>query len=105
MNEQLNELLDELGIYKEYTRATDGSYVIDLEDSNEFGKMYTKLDNSDLVEQNPEMSLLTAENSSISYLSEFFDIQLISDFLGDNYKLVFKEILNESFRFNKINRT
>ena len=103
MNEKLDELLEELGIYKEYTLAVDGSYVIDLEDSNEFGKIFTKLDNSDVVEQNAEASLLTADNSSLSYMSEFFDIQLISDFLGDNYKLVFKEILNESFRPHKAN--
>ena len=51
----MDEFLAELGIDGNLRRSAS-SYVLDIEDSNEYGKIYSILDNSDLVEEDGESS-------------------------------------------------
>ena len=40
----MNELLKQIGIDAEPVKGENGSYNIDIEDSNEYGKYFSKLD-------------------------------------------------------------
>ena len=88
----MKELLKQLGINLVGYYADDGSYVIDIDDSNKWGVIYSKLDNSDLLELQEESSLLTADEASQIYFSDEFQLALIADFENELYKLVVSEI-------------
>lgn len=88
----MEELLRKIGINETPTK-TDSGYVINLNDSDEYARYYSKLDRSDLVEEDDESSQVTLENSSIQYLSEDgkYLFTLLADFDGDVYTLTIKE--------------
>lgn len=88
----MKELLRKLGINLIGSYAEDGSYVIDIDNSDKWGTIYTKLDNSDLVELQEESSLLTSDNASQIYTNDDYQLALIADFENDLYKLVISEI-------------
>lgn len=89
----IEELLEELGIDKVGDYSTLGSYVIDLESSEEFGKVYSTLENSDVLEYEEDSSLLTVDNGSMIYnYQDEYQIVLIADFNHDQYKVTIKEI-------------
>lgn len=87
----MEEFLNELGIDKEPILSTNGDYVIDISDSTEFGKYYSKLDNSDLVEENEESSTVTMDNVNSQFINDDYTITLIADFNEDTYKMVIRE--------------
>lgn len=88
----MKEFLVKLGITQEPVEK-DGNFVIDLYDSDEYARVYSKLDKSDLIEEDPEASQVTLENSSIQYISEDdkYTLTLNADFDGDVYTLVVRE--------------
>lgn len=88
----MKDFLKELGIEAVGHYAEDGSYVVDIDNSNKWGVIYSKLDNSDLVELQDESSLLTSDDASQIYLSDDYQLALIADFNNDQYKLVVSEI-------------
>ena len=88
----MKDLLRQIGISNVGHYAEDGSYVIDIDDSNKWGVIYSKLDNSDLIELQEESSLLTSDNASQIYLSDDYQLALIADFNNDLYKLVVSEL-------------
>lgn len=89
----VEELLQELGLDLIGSYSDDGSYVVDLADSEEFGKVYSTLEDSELVRLLEDSTTLTEHNGSIQYECEdLFMLTLISDFDSDIYKLVIREI-------------
>lgn len=88
----MKEFLVKLGITQDPVEK-DGNFVIDLYDSDEYARVYSKLDKSDLIEEDPEASQVTLENSSIQYISEDdkYTLTLNADFDGDVYTLVVRE--------------
>lgn len=88
----MKDILSKLGIDESGYYGKDGAYIIDLEDSNAYGKVYTKFDKSEDFDEIEDESLLTIHNSSIVYENDSFRATLISDFDQDTYKLVIKEI-------------
>lgn len=85
---ELDELLDELGIFYSGTFTEDGSYVIDLDSDVAFGKVFSLLDSSDIIEEQDDTSLITSDNTSINYQYEDeYLINLMGDFDGDIYTL------------------
>ena len=72
----------------------DNSYILDLNSDIEWGKVYTILDNSPLLYQRDENTLLTQHNSSLIY--EYDDTNIIfnlkADFDNEQYSLVISEI-------------
>lgn len=88
----MEELLRKLGIVDKPTEKED-SYIIDIQDSDEYARYYSKLDKSDLLEEDDESSQVTLENSSIQYETTDgkFSLTLLADFDGDVYTLVIKE--------------
>lgn len=86
--DNLNSLLQTLGIDKR-PEEQDGKYVINLKDSDEFARVYSKLDLcKDVDLENVDMD---EHLSTAFYLSDDFDIELVGNFDEDVYTLTFKE--------------
>lgn len=88
----MKDLLRKLGIMEEGTRTSNHNYVIDLEDSDHFNKIFSKLDKSDLVEENEDSSVVNLEVTNILYIADGFSLNLIADFEQDTYKLVVSDV-------------
>ena len=87
--EQIKDLLRRLGINKE-PQETDDGYIVKLDDSDEFAKIYSKLDNiEDIDLVNLKMD---EQGTQASYMSDDYDIVLYSDYDGDKYELQIKVV-------------
>ena len=89
--------LRSIGITQEGNIGDDNAYVIDLVDSDDYGKMFSRLErvkDLDLLEDN---QVITEQGSSLMYESESepYLLNLIADFDGDVYQLVVNEIKDE----------
>lgn len=87
----MEELLRQLGIDTEPVKGENGSYNIDIEDSNEYGRYFSKLDKSDIVEEEQDASSVNFENSSIQFTNEQYTLTLLADFENDTYSLNIRE--------------
>lgn len=87
----MEEFLKKLGIRDKGVFAPDGSYVIDISDSDAYGKYVSILDKSDVVEEDTESSQITSGPSSIQYVSEEYTVTLLADFDADTYKLIIRK--------------
>ena len=87
----MEELLRQLGIDAEPVKGENGSYNIDIEDSNEYGRYFSKLDKSDIVEEEQDASSVNFENSSIQFTNEQYTLTLLADFENDTYYLNIRE--------------
>ena len=90
----LDELLAQLRIDKEPVENDNGSYTIDLMDSNEYAKYYSRLDKSDLLFLDDEASQGDVDTSSLQYLTdeEDFVITLLANFESEEYKIIIREL-------------
>ena len=87
----MNELLKQIGIDAEPVKGENGSYNIDIEDSNEYSRYFSKLDKSDLVEEEQDASSVNFENSSIQFTNDNYTLTLLADFENDTYSLNIRE--------------
>jgi len=85
------ELSKKLGITKP-GEQTEVGYVVNLDNSDEFAKVYTLLDNCSYCTLNTDNMLLSDSNSMFNYFTDDFVIDLVGNFDEDTYKVVFKEI-------------
>ena len=81
---------NKLGIQSEGTYQS-GKYIIELEDSNEFSRMYTLLDNSDEVEIDDYATLITDKVSELSFIGDGYKIKLVGNFVSDIYRIIITE--------------
>ena len=84
----MNKLLKELGINYPGEYAASGSYIVNIPDSNAFGKVYSLLDNSDLVYNLEDNDLIGEESVSVMYTNDEFLLNLIMDMDSEKYQLV-----------------
>ena len=84
----MKELLKSIGIPDAGYFSSNDNYVIDFEDSNGYNKAFSKLDKTDLVEENDDSSVVNVSVSNILYTNDEFALNLIADFDADSYKLV-----------------
>lgn len=91
----MEQVLRDIGITQRGEYSSDDNYVIDLEDSNVFNKVFSKLDKSDLVEENEDSSVTNIHITNIMYVGEGYSFNLIADFDQDTYKLVVTEMEGE----------
>lgn len=91
---EIKDYLRELGITQEGTISEDDSYVIDLSSSDEYGKVYSRLERSDDLEILQDNQVVTEEGSSLIYESESqpYLLNLIADFDSNRYQLIINEI-------------
>lgn len=87
----MEEFLRKLGIDKTGEKGLNGTYVITIDNSDDYGKYYSKLDKSQLIEEDEESSQITMETSSIQFVNDDYTITLLADFDADTYKLTIKE--------------
>ena len=66
------------------------SYIIDLKNSNDYGKAYTLLDNSPLLDLLDDNQVITEEGSSIMYEAKEEDylVNLLADWEANQYQIV-----------------
>jgi hypothetical protein len=87
----LEKFLEKLGITKVGHYTKTNTYIIDIEDSDEYGKIYSVLDKSDKIEEDEDSSTITIHTSNLVFESDNYQLTLIADFDQDTYKLVCKE--------------
>lgn len=90
----MKELLNKIGITKAGHFSNSGEYIIEFENDTEYNKAFSKLDRTELVEENPDGGAVTLNTSIVVYSNDDFTLQLVSDFDNDNYKLIVKEVEN-----------
>lgn len=81
-------LKNTLGIKDVGHYSKSNSYIIDIDDSDYYGKIYSILDKSDEVEEDEDSSMITIHNSNIVFRSDDYQLTLVADFDQDTYKLV-----------------
>ncbi len=86
----MEELLKDIGINNTFTRKGN-QLIYDIKNGDEYGRIYSLLDKSDLVDEDEESSMITMDNSSIQWVADEGTITLIADFNLDEYKLVVRE--------------
>ena len=88
----LEKFLKEIGITQVGHYTKSNSYVIDIEDSEEYGKIYSSLDKCEELVEDEDSSTITVHTSTIVFESDDFQFILMADLDQDTYKLVCKEI-------------
>ena len=93
MAKDIKEILNELNIDYEGTYNKNDSYVIDLADDAEWGKIYSILESNEEIEEQEESTLLTVHNANLIYEYNGWQFVLSADFdNNDNYRLTIKEM-------------
>lgn len=88
----MKEILNKIGITDAGYYSKEKNYVIDFESSDDFNKAFSRLDKSDLVEENDDSSVVNLNVSNILYIGEGYSFNLIADFDQNVYKLVVTEL-------------
>lgn len=87
----MESLLRKLNIYLDGSYSKDGSYIVDIYDSDDFGRIYSLLDNNKDVEELADSSSINMHNANVTYIYDDYQLALIADFDEDLYKLVITE--------------
>lgn len=90
----VEEYLESIGISKEVEQGDNNSYVVSIMNSNEFGKIFSKLENAEDLDPLEDNQVVTEQGSSLVYesISEPYILNLIADFDSDVYQLVINEV-------------
>lgn len=79
-------LLTKLGITEDITEEV----VIELNNSDDYAKMYSILDQSEEAELAEVRSITTEDMNVLVYETEHYDIELLANFEKDIYRVVIK---------------
>ena len=83
----MEEFAKQLGI--EFPgEVIDDKYIIPLTNSDEYSKMYTLLDKSELVDLDTSTTLVTDKVSELIYVGDEFIVKLDANFKEDLYRVV-----------------
>ena len=93
----MDELLKAVGISKKGRYSENGSYVIDIEDYDEYGKFYAileKAQENDILTLLDENSVINVHTTDVHYLTyddeteDQYEISLLGNLDQNIYKLV-----------------
>ena len=87
------EFAKELGITSEGYESTNGSYIIELKNSNEFSKVYTLLDKNEDAELDVETMHMGEDFVEMTYLTEVFDVTLHANLKENKYFVEIEEAM------------
>lgn len=89
----ISQYLKQNNINKTYTISEDNNYIITLDNSDDFGKMFSHLEKIEDLEQLEDNQVVTEQGTSILYKSnsENYLFNLIADFDGNVYELIVSE--------------
>lgn len=87
---EISELLKSIGIEQKGQVSSEGNYVIDIPNSIEYGKVFSKLENADNIYIVQDNQVVTEQGSSLMYEvdGEDYIINLIADWDSDKYQLI-----------------
>ena len=68
--------------------TVNNKLIIPLVNSDEYSKIYTLLDKSDLVELDTSCTLVTDKVSELQYFNDEFIVKLDANFTDDFYRVV-----------------
>ena len=85
------DVLEKLNISNQ-GNLTGKTYVMNLDDSDDFGKYYSLIDKNSAVEYQEENSSLNLMGATLIYTLDNFLITLYADYDEDEYKLVIKDL-------------
>lgn len=88
----MRDLLSRLGIINAGSYSEDDTYVVDIENSDEYNKIFSRLDRSELLEENEDASVVDYDVTNVMYVTEGYTLNLIADFKNNTYKLVVTEV-------------
>lgn len=89
----IEQLLKELNINKVGSYSKNNNYIIDIDNSNEFGRVYSTLDNNEELDESDDSTNINMHNANITYkYKNQFQLTLIADWDNDTYKLVIEEL-------------
>lgn len=90
----VEEYLKSIGINEEPVKSDNDSYVINIINSNQYGRIFSKLERSNDLDPLEDNQVVTEEGSSLVYESESepFLLSLLADFAGDTYQLVINKL-------------
>ena len=83
----MKEFISKLGINLTGTMV-EGNYVIDIPDSDVYSKVFTLLDNSELVTVSETQSVVNEDNAVSVFVNPLYTLSLIGDLENDVYTLV-----------------
>lgn len=84
---QVKAFLTDIGITKD-GKLVDNDYVVTFPDSDSWSVAYSLLEESDLVDSDPEAILSSEYSGVIYYLSDNYDLKLEAKYTTDTYTLV-----------------
>ena len=87
----MEDFLRKLGINYEGEYTDDGNYFIELEDDDDYAKVYSLLEKTTELEEDEDASQLTQDNASIQSINDKYTITLLSDYESDQYALICRE--------------
>jgi hypothetical protein len=87
MKTELKEFAKKLNINLD-GRMEGEKYIIDIANSDEYSRMYTLLDNSDLVDIDEDSTLLTDKVGELLFIGDDYDVKLVGNFSQDLYRIV-----------------
>ena len=87
----MEDFLRKFGIRYDGEYTDDGNYFIELEDDDDYAKVYSLLEKSNDIEEDEDASQLTQDNASIQYINDKYTITLLSDYESDQYALICRE--------------
>ena len=87
----MEQILRELNITTKKPYMSDGVYVIDLDSSDEYGNIYSKLDRISGVKELPDMSRISPREEVLTYEYKNWLIMMFADLENDSYKVTLKE--------------
>lgn len=90
----MRDFLNEIGITLEGTETDDQEYIIDIDDSNLYSKVFSTLENSKKVSlaENDSDADFASDKFSHFFESDSYEIELEADFDSDKYKLICRKI-------------
>ena len=91
----MKEFLRSLGINQEGHESDDGVYIVNIEDSNEYSKVFSKLENSDQVHEVEDDSVFDLEKNVLYFESESYDLELYADLEEDSYELIVRQKIED----------
>ena len=98
MINDIRDILKKLDITDKRGRYDNHFYVISLDDSNEYARMYTKLDKNAVNTEFPEFEKNTNDTTTkvtnyfeLDYNNYTYDIYLMADFDKDSYYIKINE--------------
>lgn len=88
----MQDLLNKIGITQLGYYFDKNTYIIDIENADQYSKVFSKLDRSKEVKELQSSSISNTSISNVMYVNDDYNLNLIADFDNNVYKLVIYEL-------------